>query len=140
MTRWLTKKAGLLGAGLGVLAATLPVGPRPAAPAMAGEGGVDLTTIFRCEPDTGVDKAACDHARELIVFNCTVCHLFVRIVDKRGTPEDWQATINRHYDRLPNLSREDFADITAYLAANFRPDLPPPEVPQAIRDQIDNPL
>ncbi len=125
----------LFAAALCVLGA-LPLAIRQPAAQMQ----LDFNQIFRCVEGTPIGPAECDHARELITFNCTVCHLFVRIVMKQGTPTDWNATIERHRSRMPDITTADMDAMRDYLAANFRPDLPPPDVPPELLQEIDNPL
>lgn len=126
----------LLAAAALCLAIALPFGTgRPAA-----QMQLDFKQIFRCVEGTEIGPAECDRARELITFNCTVCHLFVRIVMKQGTPTDWNATIERHRSRLPDLPAADMDAMRDYLAANFRPDLAPPDLPPELLQEIDNPL
>jgi len=101
---------------------------------------LDFDKIFRCVEGTAIGPAECDTARDLITVNCMTCHLFVRIVVKQGTEVDWNATIERHRVRVPKLSDAEMDSLRDYLAANFRPDLPPPEVPAELLQAIDNPL
>ena len=70
------------------------------------------------------------------MFNCTVCHVFVRIVRKQADPEGWDGTLARHRTRVPQLTNEEFRAIRDYLVANFRPDLEPPELPDFLATQF----
>ncbi len=130
----------MLKAALGAMAVVVPL-LGIAAPARAQESdSLDMNRIFRCTAEDQAGKDACDYARSLVLANCTICHLFVRVVTKQATPEGWHSTLARHRVRLPDMSDEDYAKIEAYLIANFRPDLPPPDLPPEIRDQVENPL
>src|SRR5262245_36052407 len=101
----------------------------------AEPGDLDMTKIFHCTASDDAGQAACERARGLIVFNCTVCHLFVRIVRKQADAAGWDGVLARHRTRVPQLSDEDFRAIRNYLIANFRPDLDPPALPDFLAGQ-----
>ncbi len=101
---------------------------------------LDMHQIFRCGDASAAGQAACDFARDTILLRCTGCHFFVRIVVKQADATGWRSIIDRHRDRVPELSAAEFDAIEAYLVANFRPDLPPPDLPPEIRAEVDNPL
>jgi len=100
-----------------------------AAPARAQEQ-LDLDRVFRCVAADGTGQQTCRQARDLIMLHCTVCHSFVRIVRKQADAAAWTTVIERMRVRMPEFGDEDVAVIKAYLVANFRPDLSPPELPQ----------
>ena len=96
---------------------------------------LDLQRIFRCVASDAASRSACDRARETIMFNCTVCHLFVRIVHKQDDAAGWDGTLARHRARVPQLTDEQFRAVRDYLVGNFRPDLEPPMLPDSLADQ-----
>ncbi len=99
-----------------------------------------MAQVFRCVDDGATAQQTCDFARETILLHCTGCHFFVRIVVKQTDAAGWRSIIDRHRDRVPEISETDLGRIETYLVRNFRPDLPPPDLPPEIRDQVDNPL
>lgn len=90
---------------------------------------LNMEEIFRCHGEEPEQTELCGEARELIIDNCTACHTFVPIVMQQFDREAWEGLLDRHRDRVDHLSDEQVATIHDYLAANFNPDQPPPELP-----------
>lgn len=90
---------------------------------------LDMNKIFRCSAADKPGVAACDKARALILDNCTTCHPFVPIVLQQFDEDGWTGLIDRHRDRVGQLNRDEVAAVRAYLAANFNPSKPPPDLP-----------
>lgn len=95
---------------------------------------LDMNVVFRCYPTDQVPEARCDEARELLLNNCTLCHIFVPIVMSQFDASGWRSLLDRHVEgnRADLLSAEQIDTIHAYLTANFNPDLEPPELPAAL--------
>lgn len=93
---------------------------------------LDINTILRCEAHDAAGEAWCAKSRELLVFYCTACHTFIPIVMQQFDEAGWASLMVRHRGWISNVSDADFDQIRAYLTANFRLDLPPPPVPEAL--------
>ena len=115
----------------GAAVALLALGTLPATryPAAAQEEQVDMNKVFRCAATDPAGKQACATGRDLILSHCTACHTFVPIVMQQFDAKAWQASIDRHQPRVPELSHEQLQAIANYLSANFNPETPPPELP-----------
>lgn len=90
---------------------------------------LDIAAILRCEAGDAGEEQHCARSRELVIYYCTACHSFVPIVLQQYDAGSWQGLMARHRGWIPNLGQADFEQIEAYLIANFRPDLDPPEMP-----------
>jgi hypothetical protein len=99
----------------------------PAAPAKAQD--LDMKQIFRCQAKDKAGIAHCDKSRELILNNCTTCHVFVAIVVQQFDKAGWDGLFERHLGRAAQLNNAQLDEIKSYLVANFNPNLEPPEVP-----------
>jgi hypothetical protein len=108
----------------GALSYGAVVGVRPA---LAKD--LDMKKIFRCSATDKPGVDACDKARALILDNCTTCHPFVPIVLQQFDEDGWTGLIDRHRDRVGQLNRDEITAVRAYLAANFNPSKPPPDLP-----------
>jgi len=86
-----------------------------------GQGRVDLDAIF--PPGRG---------RELSLGPCAACHSFVPLVILQLTPEQWDQILRDHREKLPMVGEEDFLILEDYLAENFGPDDPVPELPEEL--------
>ncbi|MGE0653881.1 MAG: hypothetical protein AB7P12_19360 [Alphaproteobacteria bacterium] len=97
-------------------------------------GELDMKQIFRCNPTDLVPVARCDEARDLLMNNCTLCHIFVPIVISQFDSDGWWGLLARHVEgnRVDQLSKEQIETIHDYLTANFNPSLDPPELPPAL--------
>jgi mono/diheme cytochrome c family protein len=98
-------------------------------PAAAAAQDIDLQEIFRCVDHAEVDEADCDHARSLILNNCTACHTFVPIVLQQFDAGGWRGLLDRHRDRVEHLPDADVEAVHQYLTANFNEEFEPPELP-----------
>ncbi len=72
--------------------------------------------------------------RDVVLENCTTCHTFVPLVVLQYTQSQWDLSARNHRDRVPRLSDADFKAAYAYLAANFNPEHPVPQLPQNLLD------
>ena len=66
--------------------------------------------------------------------NCTSCHTIAPIVVLQMTRDAWELNAREHRDRVISLSDAEIATLYAYLAANFNPDRPVPELPKELLD------
>lgn len=98
----------------------------------AGAQELDIKTILRCEAHDAAAEAQCDKSRELVVFYCTACHTFIPIVMQQFDAAGWGSLLQRHRGWIANATDADFNQLREYLTANFRPDLPPPPVPEEL--------
>ena len=70
--------------------------------------------------------------RDLVLNNCTNCHTIVPIVVLQMTKDAWDLNAREHRDRVTSLSDEEVATLYEYLAANFNPNRPVPELPEEL--------
>ena len=94
-----------------------------AAPASAAPNRLNLDAIFPPGP-----------GRDLVLNNCTSCHTIVPIVILQMSKDAWELNAREHRDRVTSLSDAEVATLYAYLAANFNPDRPVPELPRELLD------
>lgn len=94
--------------------------PVPAA-ATGAPGRLDMDAIFPPGP-----------GRELLLNNCQNCHTFVPIVVLQMDKDAWNRNSIDHRERVTTLSDEEFKTLYDYLAANFNPDRPVPELPKEL--------
>ncbi len=84
---------------------------------------LDMDAIFPSGP-----------GRELLLNNCQNCHTFVPIVVLQMDKDAWHRNSIDHRERVTTLSDEEFKILYEYLAANFNPDRPVPELPKELLD------
>ena len=94
--------------------------PATGAPTGAPER-IDMDAIFPPGP-----------GRELVLNNCQNCHTFVPIVVLQMDKDAWNRNALDHRERVTTLSDEEFKTLYEYLAANFNPDRPVPELPKEL--------
>jgi hypothetical protein len=91
-------------------------------PAASGTAAsVDIEAIFPPGP-----------GRELLLNNCQNCHTFVPIVVLQMDKDAWNRNALDHRERVTTLSDEEFKTLYEYLAANFNPTRPVPELPKEL--------
>jgi len=113
-------------------AAALLFLPAAATSSHALAQGVDINVIFNCEPDGPLGEQTpeqCASSRSQLLGTCTACHTFVPIVKAQKSPDLWDATLQVHRVRVPDMSDDDFAQLTAFLKAHFNDTLSPPTLP-----------
>ncbi|WP_173931763.1 hypothetical protein [Chelativorans sp. Marseille-P2723] len=94
--------------------------------------GVDIEAVFNCSADGPLGPQTpeeCATARELVLTNCTGCHTFVPIVKARKDDGAWNATLQSHRARLPEVSDEDYEKLAVFLKAHYNPENEPPQLP-----------
>ncbi len=67
--------------------------------------------------------------RDLVLFNCTGCHSFVRIVTGQRTQDAWQVVRRTMRSRVSGLGDQEYDELFAYLEANFDDTRPVPSLP-----------
>lgn len=72
--------------------------------------------------------------REAVLDNCTTCHTFVPLVILQYSRGQWDNSARNHRDRVPRMSDADFKAAYDYLAKNFNPDRPVPQLPKQLLD------
>ena len=108
-----------------------------ALPAPGSAQELDMNAIMPCgTPDLKgkQDAAACDSSRAIFVQQCTSCHTIVPIVRQQKNDADWDATMTRHRERVPDLSPAEFDSIAQFLKDHFKPERPVPNLPQQLID------
>ncbi len=116
--------AGVVVACAGVAFAALPrSAPTPA-------GGLDTAHVFRCDEKSGTAYEECMEAKDIVLFQCQQCHLFVRVVRAQFDEQGWSRLLARHRDRATTVSEEQFALLERYLSSTFKPGVPPPDLPE----------
>jgi hypothetical protein len=130
--RWVVR---LLAAGL-LASVACGASPERAAPGAVSEqsrpvearSGVsdtlDIDAIFPPGP-----------GRELVLNNCTNCHNITPIVTLQMTRDAWALNSREHRERVAGLDDAGYAELYEYLAANFNPDRPVPQLPKALLEQ-----
>lgn len=96
---------------------------------LANAQDLDMDRVLRCHGDEPEQQELCAEAREMIINDCTACHTFVPIVMTQFDHDGWNGLLDRHRNRVDHLSDEQITTLNDYLAANFNPDQPPPELP-----------
>jgi hypothetical protein len=93
--------------------------------------GLDIDKVFWCTEgnigDQSVDQ--CTASRDLILNNCTACHTIVPIVKAQKDEAGWNATLQVHRTRVPEVSDADYEQLGKFLTAHFNPENPVPELP-----------
>lgn len=100
--------------------------------ALASAQDLDMEEVLRCHGDEPEQQELCAEGREMIVNDCTACHTFVPIVMQQFDRAGWEGLLDRHRNRVDHLDDDQVATLHDYLAANFNPDQPPPELPPAL--------
>ena len=95
---------------------TTATNPRP-----SGSTTVDINGIFPPGP-----------GRDLVLNTCQNCHNFVPIVILQMDKDAWRRNSLDHRERVANLPDDDFRTLYEYLAANFGPHRPVPELPREL--------
>jgi len=124
-----TQAANWLPAGA---VALLLIGGFANPPQPAYAQGVDINVIFNCEPDGPLgeqDTDQCAASRSLLLGTCTACHTFVPIVKAQKSETQWNATLQVHRTRVPDVSEDDFEQLRQFLIAHFNETNPPPSLP-----------
>ena len=70
--------------------------------------------------------------RDLLLNNCQNCHVWVPIVILQMDEDAWYRNSLEHRDRVGSLPDADFETLYEYLATNFTPDTPVPQLPAAL--------
>lgn len=73
--------------------------------------------------------------RDLVLFNCTGCHSFVRVITGQRTLGAWQVVRGSMQSRVSSLSDQEIDDLFAYLEANFNDSKPAPDLPDWLASQ-----
>lgn len=96
---------------------------------------VDLDVIFNCDADGPIGSQTpeqCLETRGTLLNSCTACHTFVPIVKAQKSEEAWNATLDIHRSRVPQMSDEEFEALRVFLQNHFNETLPPPTLPPAL--------
>ena len=118
---WLVVAVGC-GSGGSAPAGDAPASLAPAQAAAPVAGGrLDMDAIFPSGP-----------GRDLLLNNCQNCHTFVPIVVLQMDRDGWYRNSLDHRERVTNLTDVEFKTLYEYLAANFNPDRPVPELPKEL--------
>ena len=124
ISSWL--RPGLVAIVLGSGSALLPAVPSAIAQ------GVDINAIFNCEPGGPIGEQTpeqCAASRDRLLSTCTSCHTFVPIVKAQKTAEAWDAALEAHRVRVPDISDDEYEQLGLFLKAHFNDTLPPPALP-----------
>ncbi len=66
--------------------------------------------------------------KQLVLQRCGTCHGFDRIVLGQKPAARWDASKASHKDKVPGMSDADLSMLYDYLAQNFGPDRPEPNI------------
>ena len=72
--------------------------------------------------------------RELVLDNCQSCHVLVPILVLPLDEAAWYRSSLEHRERVEGLTDSEFETLYDYLATNFTPEKPTPELPPALLD------
>lgn len=111
-------------------------------PLPAQAQGIDLDEVFNCSEGGPLGPQTTDEcliARNLVLANCTACHTFVPIVKARKDDGAWNATLNPHRSRLPEVSDDDYERLSVFLKAHYNPENEPPVLPPELENLADIP-
>ncbi len=70
------------------------------------------------------EKTADDEGHKLLAKVCGSCHKLDLVTSRRGTREQWRATIEAMVDKGADASDEEFNAVLDYLTKNYGPDRP----------------
>jgi competence protein ComEA len=73
-------------------------------------------------PKAGVDALPEGPGKQVVQKNCLSCHGVRIATSKRGTEDDWAATVSQMIGRGANISDDDADTIVEYMAAHFGPE------------------
>lgn len=62
--------------------------------------------------------------RSLVATQCAACHSLDEALSKRGTADEWRATVQEMIDRGAPITSQDTAAIVTYLATHYGPGAP----------------
>lgn len=57
--------------------------------------------------------------KQIILRECTACHLPEQFTKYRHTPEEWQAIVTRMGARMQSTAKDELDTVTKYLATNY---------------------
>jgi hypothetical protein len=91
----------------------------------------DMEKVFWCDAGkTGEQsKDECVAARTAILDNCTSCHAITPIVKAQKEPAQWDAMLQVHRSRVPDVPDSDYQEIAKFLKAHYNPKNPVPKLP-----------
>jgi hypothetical protein len=104
--------------------------------------GVDIEAVFNCSADGPLGPQSpeeCTAAREMVLTSCTGCHTFVPIVKAQKDEGAWNATLQSHRARLPDVNDADYQQIADFLKAHYNPQNKPPQLPPELEALADIP-
>ncbi|WP_455388593.1 hypothetical protein [Petrachloros mirabilis] len=114
---------------------------KAAVPTLAPSPTAAQTAVpTKATQSTGTTKLNMDEifppgpGREAVLDNCTTCHTFVPLVILQYGQAQWDLSARNHRDRVPGMSDADFKAAYEYLAKNFNPDHPVPDLPRELLD------
>lgn len=136
MTRISSPTTGLAGGAALVLAPVLALAI-DFAPTPLRAQGLDIEKVFNCAADgpLGVQTPEqCLAARDLVFNNCTSCHTFVPIVKAQKAPDAWNAHLEAHREKVPEMSAEDYETLSDFVKAHYNETEPVPELPPELEN------
>lgn len=102
------------------------------APVSAQEGEFDINKVFWCDAGkkTGEQtEAECTASREAILGACTVCHAITPIVKAQKDKKGWNALMQTHRGRTPDIADDVYTGMTKFLQGHYNPQNPVPKLP-----------
>ena len=97
--------------------------------------GIDISVVFNCDAGGPLGEQTpeeCVASRDATLTNCTSCHTFVPIVKAQKPADLWDATLEVHRSRVPNMNDQDYAQLAEFLKAHYNETLTPPTLPPAL--------
>ncbi len=79
-----------------------------------------ITTDIPTQQEGAVTQGSQIDGKTLLETRCTSCHSMERITNSSKTEDAWKATVERMIGHGAQLSTEEEAVLTQYLAENFK--------------------
>ena len=92
----------------------------------------DINQVFWCDAGkkTGDQtESQCTASREAILNNCTSCHAITPIVKAQKAKKGWEAFMQTHRTRVPDIAEDVYTAMTVFLYGHYNPQNPVPKLP-----------
>lgn len=125
-----------------LVACSSAAAPPASAPTAASPTTAPAAQAAAAKPSAAAPQAAAQSAapsswaevfpagagKQTVLERCGTCHGFDRVVLGQKTPERWNSVKASHSDKVSGMSEADSTTLFTYLAQNFGPDKPEPNI------------